>query len=143
MLCENSDSFLVVNADIYTDYDFTPLLQHELANNWVHLVMVDTPSFKAEGDFALQAADESQGVAAARTFELVESGDKLLTFSGISLMSKALFANSRPGRAALKPLLQRAIQHRCASAEYHDGEWYDVGTVERLQWLNEHCARNR
>ncbi|MBT8139168.1 MAG: nucleotidyltransferase family protein [Gammaproteobacteria bacterium] len=139
MLCESNDSFLVVNADIFSDYDFAPLLQHDLAEHWVHLVMVDTPSFKTAGDFALLPATQSAQSSANAGFEVAETGEELLTFSGISLMSTKLFAGCEPGRAALKPLLVRAMQNHCASGEHYCGEWYDVGTVERLQWLNEHC----
>lgn len=123
--------FVVINADIWTDYDFCRLLprlgalRSEDAKSQAHLVMVDNPPQHARGDFAL-------------TGDRVRSdGDPLLTFSGIGIYHPALFAGVTPGESAkLAPLLCQAMQREQVSGEYYGGRWRDIGTPERLAALN-------
>ena len=61
---------------------------------------------------------------------------ELLTFSGLSVLSKHLFAGLEPGRLPLLPLLQKAIEAGRVSGEYYAGDWEDVGTIERFELLN-------
>ena len=42
----------------------------------------------------------------------------------------------RPGKLALRPLLDAAIAEGTLGAEYHRGDWEDVGTPERLALLD-------
>ena len=44
------ERFIVVNADIFTDYDFTRLLH---LDSIAHLVLVENPQHHARGDFTL------------------------------------------------------------------------------------------
>ena len=44
------ERFIVVNSDIFTDYDFAHLRQHE---SMAHLVLVENPPHHADGDFTL------------------------------------------------------------------------------------------
>lgn len=122
------EPFLVVNADIWTDYSFTRL--PELAPGILcHLIMVDNPPQHAAGDFVLQA----DGLLA-----LPEEAPDLptLTYSGISLYRPDFFAGRPQGFQPMLPLWQDAIRARRVSAEHHRGAWTDVGTPERLEALN-------
>lgn len=112
--------FVLVNADVRTDYDFSRLGGHALSG-LAHLVMVDPPP-GARGDFA-------------------PDGDKLrplsanqhgLTYSGIGLYDPALVASHDPGVFKLAPLLSAAMAAGQISHEHHRGRWIDVGTPERL-----------
>ncbi|WP_413439487.1 N-acetylmuramate alpha-1-phosphate uridylyltransferase MurU [Sulfuriferula sp. GW1] len=124
--------FLVVNADIWTDYDFRKLLPrldamrtHRAAECLAHLVMVDNPPQHSRGDFALSANT------------VHSDGNALLTFSGIGIYRPALFAGMTPGQPAkLAPLLRWAMQREQVSGEYYAGRWRDIGTPERLAELN-------
>ncbi len=126
--------FLVVNADIWTDYDFRNLLPRfnamcsHRAESLAHLVMVDNPPQHNRGDFALSANT------------VHSDGNVLLTFSGIGIYRPALFAGMTPGQPAkLAPLLRWAMQREQVSGEYYAGRWRDIGTPERLAELN--CER--
>lgn len=119
----DTDPFVVVNGDIWTDYPFDrlPLRLDGLA----HLVLVDNPPQHPQGDFFLQGGKVS-----------VE-GTPRLTFSGIGVYARALFAECRPGKFPLAPLLRAAIAQGSVSGEHYTGRWRDVGTPERLKELDQ------
>ncbi|MHB1721883.1 MAG: N-acetylmuramate alpha-1-phosphate uridylyltransferase MurU [Acidiferrobacter sp.] len=119
----DSDPFLVVNGDIYTDFLFSALPSTIPAS--AHLVMVDNPPHHPDGDFGLR--DGYLSLAYPR-----------LTFAGIGLYRRALFTPDRGLRFPLGPLLATAAQARQATGEYYGGYWTDVGTPERLDALNGH-----
>lgn len=117
-------AFLVINGDIYCDWDFkrAPALSDRLA----HLVMVANPAHHAGGDFCL---DGGKVGYAGRV--------QTLTYAGIGIFSPAFFATVPPGRPLkLRPLLDAAIAAGTLTGERHDGRWVDVGTPERLAELD-------
>ncbi|MCW7551190.1 nucleotidyltransferase family protein [Endozoicomonas gorgoniicola] len=125
---EDNQPFLVVNGDVFTDYPFD--LVPDTIDGQAHLVMVNNPDFKKTGDFALQ-----QG-------RVQEQGDQLLTFSGISVLTPGLFADIPAGVQALAPVLRQAIVDNEVTGEHFQGLWTDVGTVERLNDLEQYLAGN-
>jgi MurNAc alpha-1-phosphate uridylyltransferase len=119
------EPFLVVNGDVYTDYDFSRLIAQPMGGVVAHLVLVDNPPQHAQGDFYLKDG------------RLVERGASRLTFSGIGVYRPELFASVIAGsKAKLAPLLHAAIAQQRATAEHYRGDWVDVGTPERLQALD-------
>lgn len=114
-----SEPFLLVNGDIWTDYDFAAL--RRAPEGLAHLVLVDNPAHHPEGDFRLQ-----DGRAAPRG---AQAG---LTYSGIAVLDPALFAGCQPGAFKLAPLLVEAMGRGRVSGEHFRGRWVDVGTHERL-----------
>ena len=61
----------------------------------------------------------------------------MFTFAGIGLYSPRLFRGIPSGqKAALAPLLRKAMAAGRVSGELHAGAWHDVGTPERLAALN-------
>ena len=116
-----SEPFLVVNGDVFTDFDFAALSIAPEA--WAHLLLVPNPVQHPRGDFALQDG------------RVVESGSTRWTYSGIGLYRAQLFEGCQPGRFPLLPLLRRAMAARRLSGEIYRGLWSDVGTVERLAAL--------
>jgi len=112
-----SEPFLLVNSDIYTEFDFATLIARpELA-----LVLVPNPPHNPKGDFGIDAAGR------------VSAAAPLWTYAGIAVFSSRMFAGLAPGRRALKPLLDAAIGRRELAAVKFDGVWLDVGTPERLE----------
>lgn len=122
----DSDPFVVVNGDIWTDFPFERLPQ--ALDGLAHLVLVDNPPHHAQGDFSLRAGRV-----------LSDDGPKL-TFSGIGVYQRALFEHCRPGRFPLAPLLRAAMEQGRVSGEYYGGRWRDVGTPERLAALEQELA---
>ena len=116
-----NDTFLVVNADIFTDYNFQ--FNRKLANGILaHLILVPNPEHNPNGDFAL----DGQMII----------DEKQYTFSGIGYYSPKLFEKISYGKSALPPLLREAIKENKVTGELYTGEWLDIGTPERLGLLN-------
>ena len=113
-----SDTFLVINGDVWTDYQYDVQFQLK-EKSLAHLVLIDNPPHNPNGDF------------------LLDGSDKRYTFSGIGYYSKALFKDLSYGKQALAPLLFEAIDKQQLSTEYYKGIWYDIGTPERLAHLDE------
>lgn len=118
-----SDAFIVVNGDVWCDYDFANLPSEP--PGLAHLVMVDNPSHHLQGDFMLHDG------------ELTDDGENRLTFSGIGLYRPALFENMDATVQPLAPLLRNAMRQKKVSGEYFQGQWLDIGTPERLAELNQ------
>ena len=122
-------AFLVVNGDVYCEFDFASL-SSAAANVrsgliLAHLVLVDNPAHHPGGDFVLDASR-------VRT-----EGSSKLTFSGIGIYSPALFAGIvRGARGQLAPLLRQAMALDRVTGQRYDGWWVDVGTPERLAQLD-------
>lgn len=126
--------FLLVNGDVWTDFDFARLPRDPAG--LAHLVMVDTAAHVPRGDFALDAEGRLHSDGASR-----------LTYSGIGVFRPELLrdwhaiigdadgAGERPPRFRLAPLLRAAMQRRQVAGEHHRGRWTDVGTPERLESL--------
>lgn len=114
------EPFLLVNGDIWTDYDFTRL-RAPLAG-LAHLVLVDNPGHHGTGDFCLDAGQVRDADGRGQT----------LTYSGISVLDPALFAGCQASAFKLAPLLRQAMASGQVSGEHHGGHWVDVGTLERL-----------
>lgn len=118
--------FLVVNGDVFCDYDFSRLSQQPMDGVVAHLVLVDNPPQHPQGDFVLENS------------KIVETGDVRLTFSGIGVYQPELFSGVVRGhKAKLAPLLRAEIPRSRVTAEHYRGQWVDVGTPERLFALDQ------
>ena len=115
------ERFVVVNADVFCDFDFARLRR---CDAMAHLVLVDNPSHNSGGDFSLEHG------------KVANEGDVLYTFSGIAAYHRDFFAGVEPQKLALAPLLRQAASAGRVSGELFRGSWYDIGTVERLDALN-------
>jgi MurNAc alpha-1-phosphate uridylyltransferase len=116
------DPFLVVNADVWTDFEFSEIKieQDKLA----HLILVPNPPQHPKGDFGLHDG-------------LVTDGDsERFTFSGIGIYQPQLFADCEPGSFRLAPLLYKHAETGHVSGQLFDGRWVDVGTPQRLKALD-------
>jgi MurNAc alpha-1-phosphate uridylyltransferase len=128
--------FLVVNSDIYCDFDFARLAAAAAAlatgGGLAHLVLVDNPPHHPGGDFSLGAGKVSA------------EGPARLTFSGIGLYAPALFAKvPRGSRCQLVALLTPAMARGLVTGEHHRGLWMDIGTPLRLAALERALAARR
>lgn len=126
-------AFLLVNGDVWTDYDFSELANHQLQDFLAHLVMVKNPPQKTQGDFVLSDNVLSDVVKA--------DAGKGLTFAGISMLSPQLLAGLETGHRALAPLFREAMNQSLVSGEFYDGDWEDVGTIERLKALRQRTVQ--
>lgn len=126
--------FLLVNGDVWTDFDFARLPREPAG--LAHLVMVDRPPQATQGDFAL---DEDG---------LVRSdGAHRLTYAGLGVYRPRLLdgwrthssdagATETPPRFRLAPILRAHMADGRIHGEHHRGRWTDVGTPQRLTELD-------
>lgn len=121
------EPFLLVNSDVFTNFDFASLVagSHEPT-----LVLVPNPSHNPRGDFGLDAAG------------FVAAAAPLLTYAGIAVFDPQSFAGLEPGRRPLKPWLDAAVARRELKGRSFSGLWLDVGTPERLEEARTIAARS-
>jgi MurNAc alpha-1-phosphate uridylyltransferase len=113
--------FLVVNADVFTEFDFGAI--RIVPEALAQLVLVANPMHHPRGDFALING------------RIQEQGGARWTYSGIGLYRPELFAGCSAGKFPLLPLLRRAIGGGRLHGQVFEGAWSDVGSVERLAAL--------
>jgi MurNAc alpha-1-phosphate uridylyltransferase len=115
--------FVVVNGDVYTDFPLARLQALDLQDDLAHLVMAPNPEHHPVGDFVLKNG------------RLLAGGQPRVTYAGLSVMSPQLFEGMKPGKSALRPLLDTAIIEARLSGQLWSGLWSDVGTPARLREL--------
>ena len=111
------EPFLLVNSDVFTDFDFRALLAVPSPT----IVLVPNPSHHPRGDFGLEASGR------------VRAEPPLYTYAGIAVLAPSMFAALPPGRSTLKPQLDAAIARSELRGTLFEGLWIDVGTPERLE----------
>jgi len=119
------DPFLLLNSDIWCDYDLARLHAMRLEARLAHLVLAPNPPHAPRGDFSLHAG--AVGNEAAPRY----------TYTGLALLSPRLLAAVGPReKAPLAPLLRAAAARGEVSGELFHGTWRDAGTAGRLAELD-------
>jgi MurNAc alpha-1-phosphate uridylyltransferase len=118
-----SDTFLVVNGDVWTDFSYKQDFSLE-KGILAHLVLVDNPEQHPTGDFFLNGTSQKY------------------TFSGIGYYSKEMFRHLNYGKQGLAPLLFESVDACTLSTEYYRGIWHDIGTPARLEFLERQLSEN-
>lgn len=118
--------FLVVSGDVWTDIDFARVRLEPQA--LAHLVLIPNPPHHPRGDFGLEAG------------WVVNTDRDRLTYANVGIYHPEFFAGCAQERFPLIQPLSRAIAARRVRGEIHRGEWYDVGTPERLARLEAKLA---
>jgi len=115
-----TEPFVVLSGDIICDYPLTQLMQKPL--RLAHLVMVDNPAFKPQGDYGLNQNQE------------IEIGQgKTYTFANIGIYRPELFADCQPVYRPLAEVWREAILQKQITGECYRGLWYNVGTLQDLK----------
>lgn len=121
--------FMVVNSDVYSDYDFRALVHRAplltAQGTLAHMVMVDNPAHHPTGDFCLTGD------------VLNREGAPRLTFSGYGLYHRALFESIVRGeKKRLTSVLDQPMAEGRITGEHYRGWWSDIGTPQRLAELD-------
>lgn len=120
-----NEPFLVVNSDIFTDFNFSTINLWQIST--IHLILINkNPSLKHHGDFGI-----------TNTKRLTNSNPEY-TFAGIACYNPQVFNQCKQGRYSITPLIRSYAEQEAVSAEIYDGLWYDIGSPERLHAANNH-----
>lgn len=138
------DPFVLINGDVWTDYPLEELALPE--GMLAHLVLVPNPPQHPEGDFAFTDVSDGNkedavplrgGERKSAPRGLLKSeGAVQYTYAGFAVVDPELFEGCHGGRFPLPPLLRRAMQQGKVSGELYQGQWYDIGTPQRLEEIN-------
>jgi len=120
-------AFLVVNGDVWCDYEFE--VDMKLEGDLAHLLLVPNPPHHPHGDFGLEEG------------RVTLDGLKRFTYSGIGYYDPALFHPLPYGQRPLAPILQSHIATQQISGRLYTREWRDIGTPQRLGELEETLLR--
>ncbi len=128
-LVEDGKPFLVVNADVLSDFDFrnVPATIDAVA----HLFLIENPVQKAIGDFVLDESGLVLNISRAESSALTQHSTA--TFSGISLLTPKLFQHCSAGKFSLAGLFKEYADLNQVSGQMLNSDWFDVGTQERLE----------
>ncbi len=153
---KQSSPFLLVNGDVWTDFDFRHLVERSLADDEeACLVLVKNPEHNLGGDFCFTPEAEVARSEGKNTLALFEEGtnaehtvgsrDKGYTFSGISLQRASAIRDYKHCRKVfpLKEFFDDALSRKVLTGIVHDGVWVDVGTPERLESIRENYKKQQ
>lgn len=119
------EPFVVLNADIYTDFDFTALQTRLEPGDLGRLLVTPRPAYRARGDF-----DISAGRISGR-------GDSHV-YCGIAVLDPAAFQGCSAEPFSLRDVFFALLEQRALSTQVFDGFWSDIGTADQLAAVNAH-----
>jgi len=117
-----NEPFLVVNGDVFCEYEFDA--SFDLQGKKVHLILVQNPVHNEKGDFGLDDKN------------VLNSADEMYTFSGIAYYHPSFFNEVALQKSPLAPHLRKAIANNEVSGEVFNNVWHDIGTPQRLNEIN-------
>lgn len=127
------EPFLIVNGDIWTDFDFATLPHAFDAMG--HLVLVSNPEHHPKGDFTL----DSKG----RIGRALNEEDKTYTYAGVAVLHPGFFEGCEANvPKKLATFFDNALFANQLEGEYYSGRWTDVGSIERLEALEKALVEN-
>lgn len=125
--------FIVISADIWTDFSLEHLLAHSLSSfALAHLILVDNPGFHPQGDFNLTQTG---------LLNLDDTSNKF-TFASLGVYHPDLF-QGKSGTFPLSSLLYEYIAEKKITGEYYKGLWFNIGTPTELERLNDHIRQKK
>ncbi len=120
----DAEYLLVVNADIWCDYDFKQLTLPR-KNFKAHLVLVPNQNIEnPKGDFGIEG-------------NIIKvNSNKKYTYSGISSIKLDSLRNLSVDYNKLGRLYRDWAVRRILSGEIYSGNWVDIGTHQRFEQAN-------
>ena len=120
-----SETFLLVNGDVWCDLDFSSIPRSLESNDQSLLYLVQQPEWRERGDFSLLNG------------RVVESESPKYLYAGIALYHPSILKGAKVEKFSIVPRLKQAIASDRVAGILHLGEWDDVGTPERLHAIQE------
>ncbi len=119
-----NDPFVLVNGDIYTDFNFRNLPAGLAGDTLGHLVLKMKPGHREQGDFNVAGDGNNLHVS--------ERGEGYV-YCGIAILHPNLFNDSPEGAFSLRDLFFGALPQRKLSAQLTTCDWTDIGTPEEYE----------
>jgi MurNAc alpha-1-phosphate uridylyltransferase len=118
----SEDQFLVVNGDIFTNFNFSRMQLNRFTR--AHLVLVPNPPHHPKGDFCLKGESVCIPTPESRN---------TYTFAGIGMYRRAFFDSLPPGIFELGQHFRNSMRDEKITGTVHESLWIDVGNPQRLQ----------
>jgi len=118
------DPFIILNGDIYSDFDFASLPQTLKPNALTHLVLTPKPAYRTSGDFNFDKG-------------LVTSRGNAFIYTGIAVCDPKLFKNQSIVPFSWMQLVFPATALGQVSGQVFQGKWADIGLPAQYQALNQ------
>ncbi len=116
-----AEPFVILNGDIWVEFDFATLRDLPKDSDLAHLVLTATPAHRDTGDFDLVEDRVTRG------------SHRPLTYCGIAVLRSDLFENAPDGAFSLRELYFQAIAQGRVSGQRFEGRWFDIGSPETLK----------
>jgi MurNAc alpha-1-phosphate uridylyltransferase len=123
------DNFLVINGDTFIDADYTQFLTPLENGALARLHLVENPKHNLKGDFSL---DDDGRCRIGSDY----------TFSGAAMYSSLAFTGLQVTKMPLLPLFKKWSEEGRIRGELLRGNWFDVGSLERLAAVNSYLQNN-
>lgn len=114
--------FIVISADIWTDYNLSHLAK--APEGMAHIVLVENPSDRQIGDFSLQ------------NNLIIKPNEHSYTFAGLGVYRPELFHGLEQTMMTIGPVLDEAIPKKLITGEIFRGRWFNVGNLQQVKMLN-------
>lgn len=124
-----SDTFMLVNGDVWCDLDYRTIPQKLAKKDQALIYLVKQPSWRDRGDFSLL------------NNRVIESENPEYLYAGIALYHPSILNGARVEKFSIVPRLKKAISQNRVSGILYNGEWDDVGTPERLEAIQENYGK--
>lgn len=124
--------FLVVNADIKTDFNFSSIKPLSHSKTLAHLILVDNPDHNNTGDFSIN----NDSILS------YQNSDIKYTYTGIGIYHPKLFDGCSYGIYSVVPLLKKAMTQNNITGQHFKGQWNDIGNIDRLIAINKNCKKS-
>ncbi len=118
------ENFLVVNGDTFIDADYSQFMNALKSNEKARIYLVNNPEHNLKGDFTLDP--ESHNCTRGSQY----------TFSGVAVYSPCVFEGYPVEKRPLLPIFEKLAKEEFLKGEVLKGNWFDVGTIERLNNVN-------
>lgn len=119
-----SEPFIVISADIFTNFNFATLPRSPVG--LAHLIMVDNPAYHLDGDFCLDKGRIKMSGATSK-----------YTYGNIAVFRPEFFVNAPTGPFPLRDLLFKHIAQEQVTGQYFADVWHNIGTPADLEMANQ------
>lgn len=112
--------FVLMNGDIWTDFNLQTLPDKPVHAGGIHLVLTPTPAWREHGDFEFDAP------------QIPERGDRYV-FCGIGVVDPASLEDRRAEPFSMAEVYFDLAARGLLSGQLHTGTWLDIGTREQYE----------